>query len=119
MKIQFAQPICGICEQPGATKLWYNQRSNLAHPICLQCIDRENKALQSLLDEIFPNAALPYKNFAQRCALEAIKTKIGNASILSFKRSPRGDELLARFASQEVRDAIFDIKQQAKTHYNY
>lgn len=117
MKIQIGQAICGICEQPGATKSWHNQRSYHVHSICLQWFQRENNALQSLLDELLPDGHLPYRNLAQSTALNVLKHKIGNATLLTFKRSPRGDDLLAHLASQDVRDAILDIKEQTKTRY--
>ncbi|MBS0605799.1 MAG: hypothetical protein JSR57_02505 [Verrucomicrobia bacterium] len=100
---------CGICEQSGATVHWRNPLSNFAHPVCLRWIHQENIKLQAVLAKHFPEPGF-YRNLAQVHALEALKEKISEASILQSKQSGK----LADCFSSVIENAINEFSMGTK-----
>lgn len=109
MRLTTKSTTCGICEQPGATRPWRNPLSNFAHPVCLRWINQENKTLQAVLAKYFPQQGF-YRNAAQVHALEALRNKISENSILQCRQSGK----LADCFSSVTENAIKEFEMNTK-----
>lgn len=111
---------CGICEYPTEyrdEKIWLNHLSTVVHPICLRWIHKENAALQNILDDYLPERSV-YRDLAQQAAVKIIKQKIGDASILNYKRE-NGDALSNLIQSPAVETAIKAQKAFAEGDFTF
>ncbi len=96
---------CGVCEQPGATVVWYNHLSNYAHSECIEKIQEIEGILSRRLDTYFPNHNV-YRSSAHGAVIRAIKNEIGNISILTFLETEGSKKLKTLCRSNIVTDTI-------------
>ncbi len=110
--------ICGVCEQALHKRkvAWDNPFSAYAHPICLQWINRENTLLQNLLNQYFPEKGF-YRNNAQKNVVQEIKNKIGDISILEYRKSQGSEALASILTSEKIHKLLSDWVQSTQTHH--
>ena len=95
--------VCGICEQPAATKYWPNHLSHYAHRSCIRWIKAEDDNLWERISYYFPDPTQKiYRNMAHTAAIKAIQNEIGNTSILQFVKDNGRQELEACFTSEKI-----------------
>lgn len=99
--------ICGICEQPAATKYWPNHLSHYAHGSCIRWIKAIDDTLWERISHYFPDRTQKiYRNMAHTAVIKKMQNEIGNTSILQFVKDNGRKELEACFPSEKIEAAL-------------
>lgn len=73
---------CGICEQPGVTRVWWSEYSVGAHSSCWKELVNIEAEMKKAINVIFDDAIL--KNEAHRAGIKAVKKQFKGVPIKTF-----------------------------------